>query len=238
MKAPRSSSSYEPIPAGSYVARCYSIIDLGTVQPKNPEFAASRKIKITWELPTELRPNNDPSPNSQMEKPATISKDFTLSMHERSRLRPTIEGWFGKKFPSNDSAYDFDVEKLLGKTCMLAVVNEEVGENIYSNISSISPLAKGMVCPDAINAEFFLSYEKWDENAFETLPQFIRDRMCNTPEFLEMRNPKTDPRTKPIETVVTADKPVLGQAATQAQMDTANRKIAADEEIDIEEIPF
>jgi hypothetical protein len=210
MKAPRPQSTYEPIEAGSYPARCYSIVELGTIQPHNPNFAPTKKIRITWELPTVLGEFMDG--DVKVEKPRIISGEYTFSMHKRGKLRPTIEGWFGKSFPNDDAAYDFDLEKLIGKSCLIAVQNDEKDGNVYSNISGILPLPKGIKCPSAVNAPFFLSYESWDQEAFESLPQFIKDKIIATPEYKGIN-------CIPIERSNTVS-------------------AASEDEIDIEEIPF
>ena len=56
----QNSTQKELLEASSYVARCYSFIDLGTHQ--NPKFVKKdgspveqRKIRITFEFPTEMR---------------------------------------------------------------------------------------------------------------------------------------------------------------------------------------
>ena len=48
-------TSYEPIPSGSYPARCYSMIHLGTIEENILGTVKKlNKVRITWELPTEL----------------------------------------------------------------------------------------------------------------------------------------------------------------------------------------
>ena len=77
------------------------------------------KVRITWELPTELKVFNP----DKGEQPQAISKEFTLSMHEKSSLRAFLTSWRGKGF-TEDEAKAFDVTKLLGVPCMLSIVHE------------------------------------------------------------------------------------------------------------------
>jgi len=46
-------TDFKIIEPGNYVARCYSVVDLGTTH--NPRFNVdSRKVRISFEMPTEL----------------------------------------------------------------------------------------------------------------------------------------------------------------------------------------
>jgi hypothetical protein len=146
-------SSYEPIPAGTYLARCYSMVQIGTVEE---EFQGLKKqvnkVRITWELPTEMKVFNP----EKGEQPQAISKEFTLSMHEKSSLRAFLTSWRGKGF-TEDEAKEFDVTKLLGKPCMISIFHQASKSNpekSYERIASISPVMKGMECPPQVNPSF------------------------------------------------------------------------------------
>jgi hypothetical protein len=71
-------------------------------------------------------------------------------MGKKSNLRPFVEGVIGTGL-SDDEAYAFDLEDLLGRACPLNVVHAEVGDNIYANIHSASPTAvrrsSAVFCP-------------------------------------------------------------------------------------------
>lgn len=169
----------ELIPSGLQVARCYSMLEIGTVsetwegQSKN-----SKKVRLTFELPNELRvfkPENG-------EQPMSISKTFTLSMHEKAGLRKFLEQWRGKAF-SEDEAKRFDVSKLLGAPCTLTIVHTEKDGKTFSNISSIAPVMKNMSCPDQINPNKILSYDAFDWDIYNSLPEFLQNQMAATPEY-------------------------------------------------------
>ena len=50
------SKKFEPIEAGSYPARCYSMIEMGTNEENYQGTAKMvNKVRITWELPTEMQ---------------------------------------------------------------------------------------------------------------------------------------------------------------------------------------
>ena len=152
-KSSGETSQRELIPAGTYLARCYSMVHLGTVkQSYLGEDKWTNLVRITWELPTELRCFNA----DKGEQPCVISKEVTLSMNEKSTLRAVLTGWRGKAF-SEDEAKEFDVAKLLGKPCMISIFHQASKSNpekVYERIASISPVMKGMECPAQINPTF------------------------------------------------------------------------------------
>jgi hypothetical protein len=169
----------ELIPSGLQVARCYSMLEIGTVsetwegQSKN-----QKKVRLTFELPNELRvfkPENG-------EQPMSISKTFTQTMHEKGGLRKFLEQWRGKAF-TEDEAKRFDVSKLLGAPCTLTIVHTEKDGKTFSNISSIAPVMKNMSCPDQINPNKILSYDAFDWDIYNSLPEFLQNQMAATPEY-------------------------------------------------------
>ena len=169
----------EPIPQGNYVARCYQMIEIGTVKEEFEGVSKlARKVRLGWELPTEQRVFDE----SKGEQPLVISGEYTISMHEKSKLRAFLQSWRGVAF-SEDEAKAFDITKLLGVPCMLNIIHKVTPNGTYSNIASISPMPKGLVCPAQINPTFVLSYDAFDYTKFMDLPDFIKSKMEVTPEF-------------------------------------------------------
>jgi len=49
-------SNYEPVEAGTYAARCYSMVYMGTIDEKfQGQEKTQKKVRLTFELPTELK---------------------------------------------------------------------------------------------------------------------------------------------------------------------------------------
>lgn len=171
--------NYEPVPAGNHLARCYSMIQIGTVI--DPTFQTPRSlVRITWELPGERKVFKE----ENGEQPYSISKEYTISMNEKANLRKDLESWRGKGF-SEQEAEAFDITKLLGVPCLLNVIHKKSkqGNNTYAVVSGISPVPKGMNCPKQENATFELSYSNWDDKKYSALPDFIKEKMQQTSEF-------------------------------------------------------
>lgn len=176
--------NYTPLEAGTYPARCYSMVHIGTIQEEfQGEKKIMNKVRISWELPTELKEFKQ----GEGEKPYVLSKEFTLSLHEKSSLRAFLKSWRGKDFTEED-AKSFDVTKLLGVTCMLSVGHKESKGKVYAEINSVSPIIKGFTVPAQINPTFELNYDNFTMDAFMTLPEFIRKKMEGSLEFKKIQN--------------------------------------------------
>src|SRR3990167_7985263 len=183
---------FEPIPAGTYCARCYSMIDMGTLtEDYLGEKKEVHKVRIGWELPTEKKVFKE----ENGEQPYSVSRDFTLSMHEKANLRKFLEGWRGKGF-TEEEAKSFDVTKLLGKECMLSIIHKTSKQGRdYAVISSCSSIPKGITVDPQINPSFEFTFEEFDLATFDRLPDWLKDKITTTPEFLRAVNPQEQATT-------------------------------------------
>lgn len=189
INATNTATKRELIPAGNYVARCYQMIHIGTVTENYlGEQKEMNKVRIGWELPTETKVFSE----ERGEEPLVISKEFTLSMNEKANLRKTLASWRGKDF-SEEEARKFDVTVLIGKPCMLNIIHKPKATDpstIYAEIGSISPLPKGFACPEQINKTVLIEYDNFNFEAFETLPDFIKEKMKTSAEFKNLQAPQ------------------------------------------------
>lgn len=182
----------EIVPAGNHVARAYSMIEVGTVtEDYMGEPKTMKKVRIGFELPTEMRVFSE----EKGEQPMVISNEYTLSMHEKAKLRAVLESWRGAAFTEKE-AESFDITKLLGKPCMLNVVHKTTANGTYANIGTIAPIPKGLECPPQINPMFVLSYDEWDQDKFESLPKFIKEKMETSQEYHLLFELETPEKTR------------------------------------------
>jgi len=178
----------ELIPTGNYIARCYKMIHIGTVEEIIlGEKKILNKVRIGWELPTELRVFNQ----DKGEQPLVIDKEFTLSLHEKSALRSVLKSWRGKDF-TEDEAKCFDITKLLGVQCMINIIHKpskKDANKIYEEIAGITAVPKGITVPAQINPTFCLDYDNFDEVKFSALPDFIKQKMQTSMEYSALIQP-------------------------------------------------
>jgi hypothetical protein len=125
--ASKKESDFSPAPEGLWPAVCVDVVDLGIVQTA---FGAQVKIQIRWQLE-----EKDPKTNKRY----LVVQSYTPSLHEKSKLRPLLESWRGKKF-SADEVKQFDVEKLLGANCQLQIIHNIKDEGrVYANVQAAVP---------------------------------------------------------------------------------------------------
>lgn len=163
---------FEMIPEGTYIARCYRVVDLGT-QLNEKFHTSSHKVMVSWEFPTELMEDG---------RPFAISKWYTLSLHEKANLRKDLEAWRGRKF-AGDEAQSFDVSKLLGVPCYINVIHNTTGENVYANVSSIMALPEGVECPEPSNTPVVFDISNFDQDLFDTFSEKIQGMIKASPEY-------------------------------------------------------
>ena len=169
----------EIVPSGTHIAICYSMIHIGTVEWEwQGETKHSDKIRLSFELPNEMRDFGGE------EKPMAISKEYTLSLHEKSNLRRDLEGWRGKSF-TKEELNRFDVTNLLGKSCNVSIIHKKSKSgNEFAQIGSISGISKGTKCPEQINESFIFNYEdNFNAEWLEQQPDWIQDQIKGTDEY-------------------------------------------------------
>ena len=168
----------ELAPQGNHVAICYKMVELGTITDTfKGEDVTRHRVLLYWELSNELATFDG------VEKPISVSKEFSLSMNEKSTLRKMLESWRGKAFTEKE-ANAFDITKLMGVPCMVNVIHvTSQSGNQYENVSSITPLPKGMEIPTQFNDSFEFSIDGYDQAKFDTFPDFIKEKISSSVEM-------------------------------------------------------
>lgn len=171
-------SDFAPPPAGSHVARCYRIIDLGTQTSvwKGSE-KKQRKVLISWELPDALIPDG-----KLAGKPFSVSERFTASIGEKSKLRAVLESWRGRQFTKEEEAR-FDMKNIIGAPCVVNIVHANNNGKVYANIASIMPLLPGMKASPQVNESMIFSLDNFDSAAFASLSKGLQEAIQKSPEY-------------------------------------------------------
>ena len=169
------SSGFQEVKAGTYSARCIKVVDLGTQQQNfNGEISWKRQVLVIWEIPSELKEGTT--------DPLTISKFYTLSLHEKSNLGIDLTSWRGRAFTEKEKQ-GFDITKLLGVPCMLNVIE---GNNGKSKVGSLMPLPKGTEIAEQITPSLSFAvddYQNGKKEAFNQLSEGIRNIILRAKEF-------------------------------------------------------
>jgi hypothetical protein len=203
-------TSFELPPAGMHPARCWSIIDLGTQNyPYNGEDKIARYLLVNWELSIADKMTNG--------KPYAIGRRWRYSSHEKSTMRRDLEAWLSRKFRPGEFC-SFDITSILGMKCMLNVQHVTKDDTEYANIVGIAPAVKGIEFEPSFNDHRLLILEKgsFDQDVFDGLSEKLRDRIKESPEYKQLKNPNAD---------------------AMAKLDEAKRAITMEAVLD-DEIPF
>ena len=188
MFLPAPGADFENAPAGTHLAICTRIIDLGTQASHfSGKETFKHKIMLTWELPDEKMKDG---------RPFTISQRYTWSCDKKANLRKHLEGWRGKAFEEKDfGPGGFNIQKILGLGCVLTISHSENDGKVYANVTSVGKLMKGMsVPPHPLNelVYLWLSPDLWEPSVFHKLGQGLQGVIMKSPEYAKVTGGKDE----------------------------------------------
>jgi hypothetical protein len=177
---------FRKIDAGSYLGRCFSVIDLGHqtvsfIENGQPAQKQQRKVLVSFEL------FGDDS-NGPLEidgKPMVINKKYTFSMNEAAKLRLDIESWKGKKLVKGVDL-PFDMKSMLDKWAMVNVVHNDWNGKTYANLNSLSQVPSMIVkagFPKTFNENVLFDLNKYTKESFEKLWPWVQDIIKKSAEW-------------------------------------------------------
>ena len=181
--------AFEPIPAGTYPARCAGLIDLGV--HKNEMYGTERpRVRIIWELPTETIQRNGET------EPRWISKPYTASLNEKAELRRDLDSWRGRSFTAVELKR-FELISVIDMPCMLSIIHKtSKNGNTYACVSAVSKVMRGFDVPALKNPPLLFDFDYPREQmltALEALPEWMRNevqksitwqQLCEQPQEL------------------------------------------------------
>jgi hypothetical protein len=172
----KDSGDFRPAPAGTHLAVCVGIIDLGTSDSEYQGAVRRRnQIIIRWELPDALMDDG---------QPFLVSAWFTNSLNEKSTLRHALETWRGREFTPKE-LQGFDLESILGKQCMLSIIHKD-GK---ARVNAVMAAPQGTPKRTCYNLPSAFWIDPWDQKAFEALPQGFQRLIMASEEYATRSNP-------------------------------------------------
>ncbi len=163
--------SFEPVPVGSHIARCVTVVDLGFQETK---FGKKEQVYIGFEVPNvRVEWTKD---EVKHEGPAIIGTAYTNSIHEKSNLGQHLVSWRGLPFTEKQKQ-GFDLFTVLDVPCMISVVHNVQGDKVYANISAIMGIPKGTPAPN--RETDILAYSPQDSEKagnFDKLPEWLQKK--------------------------------------------------------------
>jgi hypothetical protein len=210
-------SEFETTPEGTYVARCFKVIDLGT--QVSPTFGTeAHKVMISWEL-------FDDDVKMADGRPYSVSQFYTVSLNEKANLRKHLEAWRGKKFTAEELE-GFDLNTVLGAYCMIQVVHSEDGK--YANVNSIMSY-KGEK-PKPVNPDVSFDIENPDMDVFNSFSDNMKAKIMGAPEWKGVKQDAVN--------LEAASKQVAAAAPAPIVKPDVIAEVEEDEPIDLSDIPF
>lgn len=183
----RAKPALPPVPAGQYLAVCVGVYDLGE-QYSEKYKNYSPKLMISFDIP---------SVTIEVEgkkEPRQLSREFTISGKNNSKLREFISSWNGVQY-SDEAFGEFDPLTQVGKPAMINVLLNETGE--YANINTIMPLFPGLPAPATTTPFRVWDMDKWDDKAFEDLPAWVQEKIKKSSQYQKEHVPQTDVTVQP-----------------------------------------
>lgn len=190
---------FEMTPEGTYVGRCYKIIDLGT-QTTTGQYGTKEqhKVMISWELLDDEVKMDDG-------RPFSATQWYTVSLHEKSKLRSDLEAWRGKKF-TKEELEGFNLANVLGSYCMIQVVHSEDGK--YANVNAIMSF-KGEK-PKPVNPDVVFDIDEPDMEVFNAMSDNMKAKIQAAPEWkpAKVETPQQEITAANVDEVFDGDEPV------------------------------
>lgn len=171
IKDAKSVSNIPPMESGTYAAVGKAVIDLGlqetTFEGKARE---TNQILIMWEFPDELI-----ELEGEM-KPRTMFQTYTMSTHEKAKLRKTLQSWRGRDFTEQELR-DFDIANVIGAPCMITVTQTEKNGNTYANVSAVGKIMRGVSVQLTTDGWHFDIDNQDTWAIFPILPEWIQKKI-------------------------------------------------------------
>jgi hypothetical protein len=146
------------------------------------------KLRIGWELFGEDEDGNPLTIDVDgKEMPMTISKSYTVSLHEKAGLRKDLAAWRGRDF-TEEEAKAFDVSKLLDAYCMVNCTQSEANGKTYTNVAGLTPLPGALrnAKPAPVHKMVVFDLDKPDMAVFDTFHEKLQEAIKKSPEWAQL----------------------------------------------------
>lgn len=162
-------SEIKQLEPGVYTGIASAIIDLG-IQENTLFGNKQRKAIIIWNIVGETVKVNDEI------LPRVMSKEYTMSLGEKSTLRKDLEAWRGKPFTAEE-LNGFDLKDILNVPCQLQINQQDRNGKTYVNIAAIMAIPKGMKVEPIADTYVFDVDDKETWNNYDKIPNWIKEKI-------------------------------------------------------------
>tara|TARA_B100002049_G_scaffold236855_1_gene224892 strand:- start:5476 stop:6036 length:561 start_codon:yes stop_codon:yes gene_type:complete len=168
MKIRSNSKPADQPEAGTHVGRLVGFVDMGH-QPgfewQGKEIPSAYKVRLTYELPNS---------KTQDDRPHWVHEEVTNSDNEKSKMYARVRTLGG--------SFD-DASTLLGKPCMITLVQNEKGYIKIDGLNGVGGVPAGFPVPELENDMFMFDTEKPDMDVFNNFPEFIQEKLTTNLDY-------------------------------------------------------
>lgn len=167
----------------NYPARVVQIIDLGLQD--GGEWAGEKKppvnkMHITYELVDAFMVDKD---GEEIEdKPRWISEDLNMFSPDQDKAKCNQR----YKAIDPDEVHDYNWGELLGAPCGVLVAHKKSKGKVYDNVGLVTPYVvskRNPELPELVNEPKMFDLEEPDLDIFNSLPQWLQDKIKGNLEF-------------------------------------------------------
>lgn len=167
-RAKASGSDFQQIPAGTYPAYCFAVIDIGHQEGSYKGMPTVKpQVILSFEFPTEriIIDGED--------KPMMMSTFYTLSLSKKANLKSDLEAWRGRPFTQAELD-GFDLKTVIGHACTVSVYHNENGK---ARVKNVNAAMKGIPMPPMYNKPLWFDIDEHGCNGpeFSAVPEWIQE---------------------------------------------------------------
>jgi hypothetical protein len=171
---------FKKVPPGVHFAICNMVVDLGIQETTfKGQAKQQHKVYIRWEVPDErVTYEKD---GEKIEGPCSIGSTYTLSLSEKSKLRPLLENWRGKLFTAQELR-GFDITTIAGKCCQVQVQHSTGSDGkTYANVAGVMGIsreqqARAKTAKSEVGVIVF-ELDNPKQSVYESLPNWIKEKL-------------------------------------------------------------
>lgn len=173
LTAKNSGADFVLAPEGTHPAVCVAVIDIGTHYDERFK-KRQHKVSIGWEL--------DADPPREDGEPHMTWQRYTVSLHEKAKLRKMLEAWRSRSF-TEEELEGFDLKQIVSKGCLISIIHEERDGKKYANIAAVSALPKQMQAPRMSKEAVIFDIDEPDEQLFSSFSERLQDTIRSSDEW-------------------------------------------------------
>lgn len=187
---------FKKVPPGCHFAICNMVVDLGVQETTYKGQAKQQhKVYIRWEVPDERV--TYVKDDHEIEGPCSIGATYTLSLSEKSKLRPLLENWRGKLF-TGEELKGFDITTIAGKCCQVQVQHSTGSDGkTYANIAGVMGVSReqqtrAKTAKSEVGVTVF-ELDNPKQAIYEQLPNWIKEKLDGRVEPVTLKSATAAP---------------------------------------------